>query len=83
MSPPGLDIGQKLAYFLEGLEIIYQSIFLSVWSDNVKWVKKKEKYGKIGNNVFLSGFGYRLELGPFSNSSWNFLSTHIFIGPNG
>ena len=49
----GLDIGQKKLHFLKGLEITYQSIFLSIRSDNVKSVKKnKEKYEKIQIFVF-------------------------------
>ena len=35
-----LDIGRKYSHFLKSLEIMYQSIFLSVRSDNIKPVKK-------------------------------------------
>ena len=49
----GLDIGRKWSHFLKGLEITYQSIFLSDRSDNIKSVKKnKAKYGRI-KNIFL------------------------------
>ena len=48
----GLDIDRKQSDFLNGLEITYQSRFLSARSDNIKLIKKNEKYGKV-ENMFL------------------------------
>ena len=49
----GFGYRSEVITFSKGLEITYQSIFLSAWSDNIKSVKKnKEKCGKIESFVF-------------------------------
>ena len=42
-SSPGLHIGRMKAHYPKGLEIIYQFIFLSARSGNIKSVKKNKE----------------------------------------
>ena len=55
----GFGYRSEVVTFFKGLEITYQSIFLSTRSNNIKLVKKnKEKYGKIEDICLRIGFGY-------------------------